>query len=278
MTAIELLTGPSACHSNPAAPNDRRSTRKKGCPIVPKELFRLNPSLDRETLADRYRCNGRVQVRNALTEGTAAEIRKILASHTPWGMAGQAGSQAAPQAVEAPELRTADGQNKARHIMEASHKTAASGDYACRFARYPMLNAYKERWSPDSPHDMLLEYLNTPDFLELVRDITGIENLVKADAQATLFGPGHFLGRHIDSHVGEGWRVAYVLNLAGDDWHPDWGGYLTFFDEDGDIVEGWKPRFNTLNLFAVPQSHSVSYVTPFAPAQRFAITGWVRDR
>ena len=245
---------------------------------MPKELFRLNPSLDRDACADRYRCNGRVQVRNVLTESTAAEIRKILAAHTPWGMAGQAGTQSSPEAVEAPQLRTPDGQSKARHIMEASHKAAAAGEYACRFARYPMLTAYQERWSPDSPQDMLLEYLNTPDFLGLVRDITGIDTLVKADAQATLFGPGHFLGRHIDSHVAEGWRVAYVLNLAGDDWHPDWGGYLTFLDDDGDIIEGWRPRFNTLNLFAVPQSHAVSYVPPFAPAQRFAITGWVRDR
>lgn len=245
---------------------------------MPKELFRLNPSLDREAFADRYRCNGRVQVRNVLTEATAAEIRKILAAHTPWGIAGQAGTHARPDAVEAPQMRTPDGQARARSIIEAAHKAAAGGDYACRFGRYPILEAYQQQWSPDSPHDLLLEYLNAPDFLGLVRDITGIDNLVKADAQATMFGPGHFLGRHIDSHVAEGWRVAYVLNMAGDDWHPDWGGYLNFLDEDGDIVEGWRPRFNTLNLFSVPQAHSVGYVPPFAPAQRFAITGWVRDR
>lgn len=230
------------------------------------------------TLADRYRCNGRVQVRNVLTDQTAREIRNILAQATAWGIAGQAGIASSPAAVEAPQLRTQDGQGKARHIIESAHKAAASGDYACRFGRFPMLDAYKQRWAPDSPHDLLIEYLNAPDFLGLVRDITGIDNLLKADAQATLFGPGHFLGRHIDSHVAEGWRVAYVLNMAGDDWHPDWGGYLTFLDDDGDIIEGWRPRFNTLNLFAVPQSHAVSYVPPFAPAQRFAITGWVRDR
>jgi Rps23 Pro-64 3,4-dihydroxylase Tpa1-like proline 4-hydroxylase len=51
-----------------------------------------------------------------------------------------------------------------------------------------------------------------------------------------------------------------------------------FYDEDGDCIAGFKPRFNALNLFAVPQRHSVSYVPPFAPAGRFAITGWFRDQ
>lgn len=141
-----------------------------------------------------------------------------------------------------------------------------------------MVEAMQQRWDPDGPHELLLEYLNAPDFLQLVRDVTGISELMKADGQATLFAANHYLGRHIDSHVAEGWRVAYVLNMTMDDWHPDWGGYLLFLDDDGDVVEGFRPRFNTLNLFAVPQSHAVSYVPPFAPAGRLAITGWLRDR
>jgi Rps23 Pro-64 3,4-dihydroxylase Tpa1-like proline 4-hydroxylase len=78
--------------------------------------------------------------------------------------------------------------------------------------------------------------------------------------------------------VAEGWEVAYVLNLAREDWHPDWGGYLLFLDEEGDVIEGFRPRFNALNLFRVPQSHSVSYVPPFAPIGRMAVTGWLRSR
>jgi Rps23 Pro-64 3,4-dihydroxylase Tpa1-like proline 4-hydroxylase len=102
--------------------------------------------------------------------------------------------------------------------------------------------------------------------------------LIKADAQATAYTPGDFLSLHTDSHVAEGWRVAYVLNFAPPDWKPDWGGYLNFFDADGDVVAGWRPRFNALNLLKVPQPHNVSYVPPFAPAERIAITGWFRDR
>jgi Rps23 Pro-64 3,4-dihydroxylase Tpa1-like proline 4-hydroxylase len=136
----------------------------------------------------------------------------------------------------------------------------------------------QEGWDPGSPHENLLEHLNAPEFISLARDVTGIQDLIKADGQATLFAPNHYLGRHIDSHVAEGWEVAYVLNFAQADWHPDWGGYLLFLDDDGDVIEGFRPRFNALNLFKVPQAHAVSYVAPFAPLGRLAITGWLRTQ
>ena len=62
------------------------------------------------------------------------------------------------------------------------------------------------------------------------------------------------------------------------EWRPEWGGYLNFYDEEGDVVAGFRPRFNALNIFAVPQKHNVTYVPPFSPVGRFAITGWFRDR
>ena len=116
-----------------------------------------------------------------------------------------------------------------------------------------------------------------PNFLSFIREVTGISTIAKGDAQATLYAPGHFLGQHIDSHVADGWVVAYVMNFTKD-WRPDWGGYLNFFDDDGDIIAGYRPRFNALNMFKVPRAHAVSYVPPFAPVGRFAITGWFRDR
>ena len=68
------------------------------------------------------------------------------------------------------------------------------------------------------------------------------------------------------------------MNFCAEEWRPDWGGYLNFYDDEGDVVAGYKPRFNALNLFAVPKKHNVTYVPPFAPVGRFAITGWFRDR
>jgi Rps23 Pro-64 3,4-dihydroxylase Tpa1-like proline 4-hydroxylase len=140
-----------------------------------------------------------------------------------------------------------------------------------------MLYAYLNKWMEGSPHDLLVEHINDQPFMNLVRAVTGLPDLTKADATATLFGPNQFLATHDDSHKAEGWRVAYVLSLCPVDWRPEWGGYLLFYDEAGDVVAGYRPRFNALNLFEVPQKHSVSYVPPFAPVARFAITGWFRN-
>ena len=221
-----------------------------------------------------------MQVRDVLTDETAREVQKILLGGTKWGMAVQAGDGPGndPQSWRLEEVRTPEGARAINEAANAAHRASASGDYAFRFAHYPILTAVQEQWDPESVHELLLEYINAPQFLDLVREVTGIAELMKADGQATLFAANQYLGRHIDSHVAEGWRVAYVLNFAREDWHPDWGGYLLFLDEDGDVIEGFRPRFNSLNLFAVPQSHMVSYVPPFAPIGRVAITGWLRDR
>jgi len=244
----------------------------------PKQLFAINPDLDRQALAHEFAVDNRIQIRNVLTDETAREMRKVLASHTPWGMAAQAdGSEFdGPQKLGSTDLASDRGRTQAQHLVQATHQASSRGDYAFRYAHYSLVEAARRQ--DGNPHEIILEHLNTPDFLDLVREVTGIPELVRADGQASLFGPQHYLGRHIDSHVAEGWRIAYVLNFAPDTWHPDWGGYLTFFDDDGDIVAGYRPRFNALNMFLVPRPHAVTYVSPFAPSERFAVTGWLRDQ
>ena len=240
-----------------------------------RELFSLNPQLDRGALAERFKRDGRVQVRDVLTEAAAAAVHEILAQATPWGLAWQAGSDE-PHGVRAAALRTDPAQQQM--ISAATTAAARRGDYAFQFAHYPMVDAYLGEWAPGGPHDLLLEHINSEDFLGFIRAVTGIPTISKGDAQATLYAPGHFLGLHVDSHVGEGWRVAYVFNFCRAEWKPDWGGYLNFYDEEGDVVAGYRPRFNALNMFTVPRAHAVSYVPPFAPVGRFAVTGWFRDR
>lgn len=242
-----------------------------------KTLFELNPALDRAALAARFAATGRVQIRDVLSERSARELLMVLARGTEWGMAVGTGEDK-PRSFRAAETRTHDGQHDLQQAAKRAEEYTARGEYGFRFAHYPILTAVQEGWAPGGPHEVLLEHLNASEFMDLARDVTGIDQLFKADGQATLFGPGHYLGRHIDSHVAEGWEVAYVLNLAREDWHPDWGGYLLFLDDDGDVIEGFRPRFNALNLFRVPQPHLVSYVPPFAPMGRLAVTGWLRSK
>lgn len=240
-----------------------------------KKLFEINPGLDRAALAERFARTSRVQIRDVLTQETATEMLHVLAKGTPWGMATGAGDENR-QSFRAQEMRTQEGQQRINAAAMAAQENSARGEYGFRFAHYPIVGAINEGWDPGGVHEIMLEHINAPDFMQLARDVTGIDALHKADGQATLFAPNHYLGRHIDSHVAEGWEVAYVLNFSPPDWHPDWGGYLLFLDEDGDVVEGFRPRFNALNLFKVPQSHLVSYVPPFAPMGRMAVTGWLR--
>jgi SM-20-related protein len=239
-------------------------------------LFEVNPGLDRRALAKRFARERRIQIRDVLTDRTAREIHSILSRHTPWGVSWQAASDGPHHMRREVVARQTPPQVAA---VGAKLKSAMQqGEYAFLYSAYPLVDGYKEQWDPGGPHDLLLEHINDQPFMDLVRDVTGIPELVKADAQATLYGPGHFLTQHNDSHMAEGWRIAYVLNFTLEPWRPDWGGYLLFYDDEGDVIAGYRPRFNALNLFAVPQLHAVTYVPPFAPPGRYALTGWFRDR
>lgn len=239
-------------------------------------LFDVNAGLDRSALAARFARDRRVQIIDVLTAESAANLHTILAEQTPWGLAWKAAADG-PHNVPQQALHAMS--RDAMTQLQTKIGTAMRGrDYGFAYAQYPMVHAYLQGWAPGGPHDALLELINDRPFMELVQTVTGMSDLIKADAQATLYAPNQFLALHDDSHVAEGWRVAYVLNMCAQDWRPEWGGYLNFFDREGDIVAGYKPRFNALNLFAVPQPHNVSYVPPFAPLGRYAITGWFRNR
>jgi Rps23 Pro-64 3,4-dihydroxylase Tpa1-like proline 4-hydroxylase len=121
----------------------------------------------------------------------------------------------------------------------------------------------------------LARFLSSGEAIDFLRAVTGRADIRFADAQATAYGPRHFLTAHDDDVAGKNRAAAYVLNLTPE-WRIDWGGLLLFHGADGVVEEGWPPSFNTLNLFAVPQPHSVSYVTPFVPNRRYAVTGWLR--
>lgn len=239
-------------------------------------LFDLNPALDAAALARQFQQERRLQIRDLLTTESATNLHHALARETPWGLAWRAGDEG-PENIQRGRLS----QTSRDELIRRQRKLfgAVGGtEYGFVYSQYPMLTALKEGWNPDGPHDAIVELINDEPFLNFIRQVTGIPSLIKADAQATLYGPGQFLAMHDDSHVAEGWQIAYVLNLCAADWRPDWGGYLNFYDDEGDIVQGFKPRFNALNIFQVPQPHNVTYVPPFGPVARYAITGWFRDR
>jgi len=117
-------------------------------------------------------------------------------------------------------------------------------------------------------------FINSEPFLNFISGVTGFNDLRFANSQATAFGPGHFLTKHSDEVGRANRKLAYVVSLTKK-WDLDWGGVLLFINQDGKVVEGFIPTFNALNLFSVPQNHTVSYIVPFAPEIRYSLTGWI---
>ena len=121
-----------------------------------------------------------------------------------------------------------------------------------------------------------LAHLNTQDVLDVFTEISG-QKIVCASAQGTSYDKGNFLTRHNDVVPSEGRVYAYVLGMT-EKWHPDWGGLLQFYRQDGAPTESYAPVHNSLTLFDVNKIHAVTLVTLFAPARRYSITGWFRTR
>lgn len=238
-------------------------------------LLVLNPALDRAALAAIFARDGRVQIRDVLTAQSAAAVLELLRNQTPWGLSWQAGDDG-PHKLRQPAAAALTGADW-QQIYGKLGAAQAQGAFAFIYAQYQAYDAHRDGWSAGPRHDRLVTDLNSPEILGMVRDVTALPQISWADIQATMFGPQQFLSLHQDISD-QGWLVAYVFSFAALEWSPDWGGYLNFYDDDGDIVHGYRPRFNSLNMFRVPRDHSVSFVPGFAPAARFALTGWFRDR
>lgn len=231
----------------------------------------LNPSLNPDQLAAEYKGRRRMQIRGFLTEQSARAVHDEL-QQLPWGLAYNDGAnvvQMAPDRVAELDPR------EAARIMAGIQQRARS-DYQFLYAFFPLLTAY---FAPNSTRFGIFdffEFINSPATLAFVRKVTGLANIRWADGQATWYKPGHFLKAHTDEESSTGRLAAYVMNLSPI-WDRDWGGLLQFFDAEDNIEAAFKPSFNTLNIFTVPQHHSVSMVATYVQAQRLAVTGWFRS-
>lgn len=235
------------------------------------ETLALNPSLDRARLAQDFSRARRLQVRDVLTDVSALRLRACLEAETAFNLVVNSGEKVfdlppAEQAKMTPANREA--------LLKAADHGAASG-FQFLYENHRMT----ELGEPyrDASHFLAeaVAFLNGAEFLDFARAVTGLSGIRRADAQATRYGPGHFLTMHDDDVTGKNRLAAYVLNLTSA-WRADWGGLLLFLDDKGNVSEGYTPAFNALNLLAVPQRHLVSQVSTFARGARYAITGWLR--
>ncbi len=233
----------------------------------------LNPALDVTRLSQEFRHRRRIQIHDVLLPEAAERLYQCLQHEVPWGVAYIDGEQSVILTADKVAAFTpADWLNLNERVQ-----ARALEKFQFIYNSYMMVTAYKEKRDPGLVLHEMLEFINASPFLELMRNVTGIPNIIKADAQATCYIPGHFLKRHND-HVADQYReIAYVINLTKG-WQADWGGLLQFMDDDGRVTDTFFPAFNSLSLFQVPMWHHVSYVSPFATRARYAITGWGMSR
>jgi SM-20-related protein len=233
----------------------------------------LNNDLDLPHWRERLLRHGRVQIPDVLQAGALERLRRCLTDEVPWTLALRDAADTS-RTIGHAELQRLGADGLARLLAQAA--SDAADRYGFAYESYMMVTAYLERRDPDLLLHRILEFLNSPAFIGFTRALTGDPGIGRVSAQATRYRPGMFLKRHNDLEPAEGRRYAYVINL-GEAWAADWGGLLQFLDDDGNVVDSFVPRPNSLSLFKVPAWHCVSLVAPWALQPRLAITGWWQD-
>jgi Rps23 Pro-64 3,4-dihydroxylase Tpa1-like proline 4-hydroxylase len=235
--------------------------------------FSLDPDLDPERCREIFRAEGRVQLSPFLAGSDAELLLRHLRDSAEWRLILNSGEKvfeagAAEQAALGPE-------QQAR--LDAAVMASARNGFQYRFDSIRVPDAEADRRQRGSLLDQFATFMCSREVLQVLGEITGAGDVQFADAQATRYRPGHFLTAHDDEVDGKNRRAAYVYGLTPE-WRADWGGLLLFHGNGRPIDGGFVPSFNTLNLFAVPQTHSVTYVAPFAGAARYSVTGWLRTK
>ncbi|WP_429912456.1 2OG-Fe(II) oxygenase [Glycocaulis sp.] len=239
--------------------------------------LRVNPGLDPAAFAPAYARDKLVRIPDVFAPETADAIEQLLARHLKWRLVFPEPTPGGREnvAILSQEDIASMGRQAMAERMQAVMQRAQN-NYGYLYQAYPMIQAYISGWDPGHPIHQVTEFLNSPEFLEFGRAVIGADTITKADAQATLYARGNFLTRHTDEGHDLERRAAYTIGLTRK-WEPDWGGLLTFFDDNLDISRAFVPRFNVLSIFDGRMMHSVSPVSPFAGTGRYQITGWFRD-
>lgn len=230
----------------------------------------ISNDLDATPYRARLLGHGRVQIPRFLQEPSAQRLHDCLRNEVPWTAAVRSDRPSPPGADGPRAPEGTQHQDMLRCLYERSRD-----DFEFAFDRYRMIEARRDGLDPGLLLHVVVDFLNSPQFLEFARELTGDRGIRMVSAIAARYRPGHFLKLHDDKSGEEDRAFAYVINLSHD-WQADWGGLLQFLDGNQDVVETFTPHWNSLSLFRVPQRHQVSLLAPWAKENRYSITGWFR--
>ena len=230
----------------------------------------LNPNLDIDALASEYAVDDRLRIENLLDPAFAERLHAACRDDVPYEYICHVDGKN----VVIPDDELRQMSRNEQNELERQMIDEASKGVGFFYSGYQMVRAQTDADDPKLAflHSMF-DFVNSKELLSVIATITGQPGLVCADAHYTRYTQWQYLTRHKDDITREGRRIAYVMCFSKN-WHPDWGGLLHFFEDDGTPRDFWIPTFNSLVLFDVRHVHSVSYVTPFAKEQRLSLTGW----
>ncbi|MCG9732076.1 2OG-Fe(II) oxygenase [Shewanella sp. Isolate13] len=227
----------------------------------------FSTNLDWDAIKHQFKEDNRVRISNIWLPEDAQEISRCLDQETDFSHAYTQTGKATVQSDQS--LRSMTGPDQ-KTLFQNLYKDASQG-VGFWYGRHLI--------SPTSPAllNSVKSYLNSEDLLEKIRFMSDRADIKLASAQGTQFTPGNFLTRHKDVVEREGRVLAFVLGFTPN-WHPDWGGLLQFYEDNGTPRDAWTPQFNSMTIFDVQHVHSVTYLAPFCPSKRLSITGWFRTK
>jgi hypothetical protein len=237
--------------------------------------LKLDPRLDAAAIKPLFQKFGRLHIPDVLPRADAARVHAAM-SHAPWTrtflVSGKGYRVALDDFAKSPP--------EVRDQVEAAIAEGARTGFMFDFDNWAVsddLEAGRRRGGEVEAIEAAYDLMNSQPCLDFLRKITGEPRIAYVDAQASRYRAGQFLTAHDDEIEGKNRLFAYVLNLTPA-WRVEWGGLLLFHDADGHVSEGYAPKFNALNIFKVPQWHSVSQVASYVTEPRLSITGWIRSK
>jgi SM-20-related protein len=235
-------------------------------------VSRIRSTLNIKELSQRFSTHQRLHCADFLEPSYAETLLKCLEEDVDWST------------VLVEDKRVKELRSEIRKELDADAADLAGRAYESARTGFSFYFEANRRTSPGSCGPQRVRatlpsalqefdtFLNSAESMALFRQLTSITAIARTDLMATRYAPGHFLTFHDDEMAMR--KAAFVINLTAN-WKPAWGGLLQFLSPEGQIVDTFVPQFNSLHLFTVPQSHSVSFVAPFAQKTRYAISGWL---
>src|SRR5205085_10493998 len=195
------------------------------------DRYRLNPALDADGLAEAFRGRGRLHIADFLVAEDAEHLLASLEASADWILMMNQGDRLFQVGRD---LQAALSAEKRAQVDEAVYAAARDGfQFRYESIKAPLADA--DRVAQPCALNAFARFLSSNETLSFLRQVTGAADIGFADAQATCYGPGHFLTAHDDDAHDQDRRIAYVFNLTKL-WDVDWGGLLTFRAEGSRMV------------------------------------------